>query len=142
MAEHNDVGRIGEDLAAKELRKRGFSIRERNYRLGNIEIDIIAENKTTLVFVEVKTRTTTFANVQPEEFVDDRKKRFMIVAGNGYIRHNHIEKQLRYDIIGILLDRQCHEIKELHYFENAFAPKLRTRNALSFSSEWRWHRKR
>lgn len=141
MAEHNDVGRIGEDLAAKELRKRGFSIRERNYRLGNIEIDIIAENKTTLVFVEVKTRTTTFANVQPEEFVDERKKRFMIVAGNGYIRYNQIDKQLRYDIIGILIDRQSHELKELHYFENAFTPKLRTRNTHSFSSEWKWHRR-
>ena len=57
MAQHNDFGQICEDRAAAYLMARGYVIRNRNWRLGHKEIDIIAENDATLIFVEVKART-------------------------------------------------------------------------------------
>ena len=52
-----EIGRYGEDMAAKLLRKKGYKILERNFRAGHNEIDIIAQNKDYTVFVEVKTRS-------------------------------------------------------------------------------------
>ncbi len=141
MALHNDIGRLGEDAACEYLIKHGYRITERNWRLGNIEIDIIAENKTELVFVEVKTRTSTFADVHPEEYVDERKRRFMTVAGNAYVKHKGISKNLRFDICGILWDKQTNRVGDIRYYENAFCPKLRTVSANSFNGQWRWNRR-
>ena len=141
MALHNEIGTLGEDAACKYLTGQGYTIRERNWRLGDIEIDVIAENQTELVLVEVKTRTTTFGDVNPEQYVDEHKRRFMTVAGNAYLKHNRIDKNLRFDICGILWDRATNAAKEIHYYENAFSPKLRTRNANSFNGQWRWRRR-
>ncbi|MBQ7530079.1 MAG: YraN family protein [Paludibacteraceae bacterium] len=141
MALHNEIGHLGENAACEYLVQHGYRIRERNWRLGNIEIDIIAENKTSIVFVEVKTRTTTFAGVNPELYVDEHKRRFMTVAGNAYLKQNRIDKNLQFDICGILWDSATNAPKEIHYYEDAFSPKLRTRNANSFNGQWRWHRR-
>lgn len=141
MALHNDIGHFGEDATCKYLVEHGYTIRERNWRLGNIEIDIIAENKTDIVFVEVKTRTTTYADVSPEQYVDAQKRKFMTIAGNAYIQHNKIEKNLRFDIAGILWDKQSQSATDIHYYQNAFSPKLRSIGASTYSGEWKWHRR-
>ena len=141
MAEHNRIGALGEDVACDYLKKRGYTIRERNYRLGNIEIDVIAENATCLVFVEVKTRTTLFADTSPEEYVDEHKRHFMTVAGNAYIKHNNISKDLRFDICGILWDKEKDAPGTIQYYENAFAPKLRTVKPSTYSGQYRWKRR-
>lgn len=141
MALHNEIGHLGEDAACEYLSKRGYRIVERNWRLGNIEIDIIAENADYIVFVEVKTRTTTFADINPEEFVDEHKRRFMTVAGNGYIKHTKSNKNLRFDICGIIWNKLTNQPESIHYFEDAFHPKLRTYNASSHNGQWRWKRR-
>lgn len=141
MALHNEIGHLGEDATCEYLIRRGYKIVARNYRLGNIEIDVIAENETDIVFVEVKTRTTTFGDVNPEQYVDAHKRRFMAVAGNAYIKHNRIDKNLRFDIAGILWNKQTGSVADIHYYENAFSPKLRTVKPSSYSGEWRWHRR-
>jgi len=141
MALHNDIGHIGEDATCDYLRQRGYTIVARNWRLGNIEIDIIAENDHDVVFVEVKTRTTTYGDVNPEQYVDEHKRRFMTVAGNAYVKHNKINKNLRFDICGILWNKQTNSVDEVHYYEDAFRPKLRTVKAGSYSGEWKWHRR-
>ena len=141
MALHNDIGHLGEDATCEYLTKHGYKILERNWRLGNIEIDIIAENKKELVFVEVKTRTTTFADVNPEEYVDEHKKKFMTVAGNAYVKHKQTDKSLRFDICGILWDRPTNSIKEIRYYEDAFRPNLQAVHAGSYSGQWKWHRR-
>ena len=57
MAQHNDIGKLGEELAQQHLVKQGFAILERNYRKGRYEVDIIAYKEGLMVFVEVKTRS-------------------------------------------------------------------------------------
>lgn len=141
MALHNEIGHLGEDATCEYLKNHGYTIRERNWRLGNIEIDVIAENKKDIVFVEVKTRTTTFADVNPEQYVDEHKRRFMGVAGNAYVKHNNISKNLRFDICGILWNKQTNTVDEIRYYEDAFHPKLRSVNQGSYSGQWQWHRR-
>ena len=72
MAEHNELGKIGEQLAIDYLLKNGYKIRERNYRYLKAEVDIIALKENTLVAVEVKTRTSNYFG-NPEDFVTKKK---------------------------------------------------------------------
>ena len=74
------IGIIGETEAAKMLEQKGFRIVEHNWRMGHLEVDLIAENKKEIVFAEVKARTTTYGGKMPEEYVDEDKKRRMTVA--------------------------------------------------------------
>ena len=72
MAQHNDFGKWGEDLAVHYLSEKGYAILERDWRYGHKDIDIIAISDDTLVFVEVKTRRNdTF--MRPEQSVDWKK---------------------------------------------------------------------
>ncbi len=138
MAEHNLIGTIGEDIAARLVRKQGLRIRERNWKMGHLEVDIIAENRKEIVFIEVKTRTSTFAEKRPEQYVDRQKQRRIIAAANAYIRYHEIDKLPRFDIVGILLDRNTREVKEQTYLTNAFSPRCKTISTGAFSGLWRW----
>jgi putative endonuclease len=142
MAEHNIIGHIGEDFACQMMRKKGFRIAETNWIFGHLEMDIIAMSKKEIAFVEVKTRTSTFSNKRPEEYVDSFKKRRMIVAANAYIKLNKIELVPRFDIIGLLVDPLTHEIKESTHLEDAFTPSIRTVGKNSYSGQDRWHHRR
>ena len=72
MAQHNELGKKGEQLAVDYLIKKGYDIVERNYRFDKAEVDIIASLKDTLAIVEVKTRSTIdFGN--PQDFVNRNK---------------------------------------------------------------------
>lgn len=142
MAEHNIVGTIGEEFACQMMRKKGFRIIETNWKFGNLEMDIIAINRKEIVFVEVKTRTSTFSNKRPEEYVDILKKRRMIAAANAYVKINNIEQTLRFDIIGLLIDPLTHEIKDNTHLEDAFTPFIRTIGQSSYSGQSKWHHRR
>ena len=133
------IGIKGEEEAAKMLKKKGFRIIEHNWRMGHLEVDIIAESKEEIVFAEVKARTTTFGNKLPEEYVDDVKKRRMIAAANTYIKYKKIEKTPRFDIIGILIDATTNEITYRGHLENAFYPQAKTISSGSYSGGWKWH---
>ena len=98
------IGIIGEEEAVRMLEKKRLRILEHNWRMGHLEVDLIAENRKEIVFVEVKARTTTFGGMMPEEYVDEDKKRRVIAAANAYIKHNKIEKTPRFDIIGIVVN--------------------------------------
>ncbi len=135
--EHIIVGQKGEQIATELMEKKGFKIIQRNWKMGHLEMDIIAGNKTDIVFVEVKTRTSTFSG-RPEEAVDRLKQRRMVVAANAYIKYYHEERRIRFDIIGILLNKSG-EIVEINHLENAFIPKLRTITAGSYTGHWKWH---
>ncbi|MCR5050346.1 MAG: YraN family protein [Paludibacteraceae bacterium] len=135
----NPIGIKGEEEAARMLKKKGFSITERNWRLGHLEIDLIAEDRRTIVFAEVKARTSTYGNILPEQFVDEGKKRRMVAAANAYIKSNKTDKQVRLDIIGLLVNPETQEITYRCHLENAFVPKLRTATASSYNGEWKWH---
>ena len=133
------IGIIGETEAAKMLEKKGFTIVEHNWRMGHLEMDLIATNKQEIVFVEVKARTATFGGILPEEYVDENKKRRMVAAANAYIKYRKIEKEPRFDIIGILVNPNTNEVTYRRHLENAFLPRLKTIHANSFSGLLGWH---
>lgn len=134
---HNWIGRIGENKAAEIMRGKGYTIRDVNWKMGHLEMDVIAENKNEIVFVEVKTRTTTFGGRLPEENVDLVKRKRLIAAGNAYIKINHIDKTPRFDIIGLIANREG-EFSYINHLENAFVPHVRTINSHSFTKQWSW----
>ena len=114
----NPIGIIGESEATKMLEKKGFRILERNWRMGHLEVDLIAENKKEIVFVEVKARTCILNGKMPEENVDEIKMRRITAAANAYLKYHKIEKQPRFDVVGILVDRNTNEITYRNSTEN------------------------
>ena len=132
------IGILGEEEATKMLKKKGFRVTEHNWRMGHLEVDLIAESRKEIVFAEVKARTTTFGNMLPEEYVDENKKRRMIAAANAYIKHKQITKTPRFDIIGILVDASTNEITYRNHLENAFQPQVRTVSSGSYNGQWKW----
>lgn len=97
MAEHNNLGRVGEERAVAYLLKAGYVILERNWRLKHREIDVICTDGELIIIVEVKTRY--LPEEYPGEMLDYRKKRNLLSAGAAYIRQKGIEKELRFDLI-------------------------------------------
>ena len=132
------IGIIGEAEATKMLEKKGFKVVEHNWRMGHLEIDLIAESKKEVVFAEVKARTTTFGDKTPEEYVDEDKKRRMIAAGNAYVKLKKLQKTLRFDVIGILVDPQTQEITYRGHWENAFQPTMHSIGSGSYNGAWKW----
>ncbi len=121
MAEHNETGIWGEDYAAEYLLKNGYTIRERDWRLGHRDVDIIAvsEDGTTMVFVEVKTRTRSEL-VDPIAAVDLKKMRSIGYCANAYIKKYDIDQEIRFDVITVMKEENK-EI-ELRHIEDAFNP--------------------
>ena len=134
----NPIGIIGEKEATKILERKGLRVIEHNWRMGHLEVDLIAENKKEIVFVEVKARTGILNGKMPEQNVDILKQRRIIAAANAYVKYHKIEKNIRLDVIGIMVDPKTHEITYTNHIENAFTPHTRTISANSFSGLWRW----
>ena len=134
----NPIGIAGEAEATKMLEAKGFKVLEHNWRMGHLEVDLIAENKNEIVFVEVKARTSILNGKMPEENVDEIKMRRIIAAANAYLKYHRIEKQPRFDVVGILIDRNTNEITYRRYVEDAFQPKTRTITSGSYSGQWKW----
>ena len=104
-------GRRGEDLAHRFLRKQGYTIVARNYRLssGDAEADLIAREGEDLVIVEVKTRATDEYG-SPEQAVNPEKRRHLMRVAREYARKTDTPwEQVRFDIVSIVL-RQPPEI--------------------------------
>ena len=133
------IGIIGEEEATKILQKKGFKILEHNWRMGHLEVDLIAEDKKEIVFVEVKARTTTFGDRKPEENVDEIKKKRIIAAAKAYIKYHKIEKQPRFDIIGVLVNAETGKVSYSNHLENAYQPTARTITSGSYGGSWQWH---
>ena len=134
----NPIGIRGEEEAAKMLKAKGFTILEHNWRMGHLEVDLIAANRDTIVFAEVKARTSMYGDMLPEEYVDETKKRRVIAAANAYIKQFKIEKSPRFDIIGLVINAQTNEIVYSNHLENAFTPRLKTISRGSYSGVSGW----
>lgn len=124
-----EIGRFGEDAAARYLKKKGFRILKRNFRASHNEIDIIAENKDTLVFVEVKTRTSAPTGAEfgtPAEAVTYSKQKRTIAAARAYLCKSGYDKQIRFDVIEVYLERtprfaiRSLTVKSLEHIVDAF----------------------
>jgi putative endonuclease len=111
------VGRTGEDLAFKLLKKKGYHILERNYKSPLGEIDIIAREGKTLVFVEVKTRSTSDFGTA-KWAVGPRKQRKVSMVALDYLKQRSLlEHPARFDVVAIDLDQ---EQEKIELFRNAF----------------------
>jgi putative endonuclease len=121
MAESHLLGQKGEDLAADHLKKSGFRILFRNWKWGKHEIDIIADNKDLIIFVEVKTRVEDF-QMHPVTAITSEKQRSIIYAADGYLQKFNINKESRFDVIIIIKKGDSYEIDHI---EGAFYPTLR-----------------
>lgn len=112
MAEHNDLGLRGEQLAVEHLLSRGYDILERNYRHGKIEVDIIAKIKNVLAVVEVKTRSSkVFGN--PQDFISNKQISNIASAINEYLVKNDLDLEVRFDVIAITMYGQKTELTHL-----------------------------
>ena len=85
MAQHNQLGKKGEQLAVDFLLKKGYEIVERNFRFEKAELDIIAQYNDTLAIVEVKTRSTNEFG-PPETSINQQKREHMIAAALAYLQ--------------------------------------------------------
>ena len=118
MAEHNDFGKLGEELAVNYLIEKGYEILERNWRNIHKEIDIIAKDGKDLVIVEVKTRQSDeYGN--PDVAVTKKKQCMLIAAANAYILKNGLDTETRFDIVSIVFKDGEPVIEHI---EDAFLP--------------------
>jgi putative endonuclease len=115
-----ELGDIGEKLARDFLKKKGYKIRETNFRCREGEIDIIARKKDCLVFVEVRTKTgTDFGS--PEESVTIAKKERLIASALAYLNsHKDLPKSWRIDFIAVELDQKG-KASRIELIENALS---------------------
>ncbi len=120
MAQHNLLGKSGEELASEFLISRGYIVRDINWTSGKYELDIVAYKDNILVVVEVKTRgSSDFA--YPEEAVTEKKIRNIVRATEAYIMAHDLNMDVRFDIISIIGKEPPFEIEHI---EDAFLPPL------------------
>ncbi len=117
MAQHNDTGKIGENLAQQYLIQQGYAILETNHRKGKYEVDIIAYKEGLIVFAEVKTRSNVDYG-DPEEFVDRQKQRAYIRLANNYVLEHDRDEEVRFDILAVHISSTGYHI---NHFEDAFS---------------------
>ncbi len=114
----SNIGLLGESLAVSYLQKKSYIILARNYRGGKGELDIVAVDRGTLVFVEVKTRTSAYYG-SPKEAVTKRKIDEIIRTGHYFIgQHPQLPKKLRIDVIAIMLSADSHAVRSLEHVIN------------------------
>jgi putative endonuclease len=98
------LGRIGEELAVEELEARGYAILDRRYRTRCGEIDIVADDGGTLVFVEVKARADVEFGTAAEAVTPWKQRRLVRMARDYLTRHAVADRPCRFDVVAIMLD--------------------------------------
>ena len=123
------LGRLGEDAAAKYLRKKRYSILLRNEKIGHWEQDIVAENREFLVFCEVKSRTVNAQNEpsaygRPASAVDAKKQQNLLSFARAYLRNHPTKKRIRFDVIEVLYSRDGEQAPlSVTHIEGAFSAR-------------------
>lgn len=110
-----DTGNKGENLAAEFLLQKGYELVARNYRYKHAEIDLIVKRNDVLVFVEVKTRSSTSFG-EPEAFVDTKKAAKIFEGAEQYTYENNWNGNIRFDIVSVKPGPK----PEVVHFEDAF----------------------
>lgn len=113
MDNRKDTGNIGEDIVAKYLEEKGYKIIERNFRCRLGEIDIIAQDKEEIVFVEVKTRKIlSYGN--PADSVNEPKQKHIYKVAEYYLLiNNKSDDFTRIDVIEVYLTNSLYKINHI-----------------------------
>jgi len=123
MMDSREIGALGEKIAAEYLTRLGYVIRERNFRSREGEIDIIAEKDDFLVFIEVRTRTSSSYGT-PEESVTTQKKERLLALAEAYMEGcDDLPLSWRVDVVAVELGPKG-EVSRLELVENAISPGL------------------
>jgi len=116
MAKHNKVGILGEKLAREFLEKNGYKILEQNYKTRYAEIDLVAQKKGVLVFVEVRTKIGENFGT-PEDTINKQKLWKVLQNAKSYTAFQNWSGPARIDAVCIVL-RPDFSIKRLNHYEN------------------------
>jgi putative endonuclease len=116
MAAHNELGKLGEEMAVEFLRENGYEILITNYIFQKAEVDIIAKKENILAVVEVKTRSSIEFGL-PQDFVKPKKIQLLVKAIDNFVVSNELEVEVRFDIIAIHKEKNEFKIEHL---EDAF----------------------
>lgn len=120
MAKHIEIGNKGEDLAVEFLISNGYEILHRNWRYRKAEIDIIAKGQHGLVFIEVKTRTSSNFG-KPEEFVSNHQEELIFSAAQRFMEKENYNWEIRFDIIAVLVKEQTEwKNYDIKHFKDVF----------------------
>jgi putative endonuclease len=120
MAEHNILGKSGEEEAIRYLVAQGYAIRHQNWRRGHKEIDIVAEKDSELIIVEVKTRKNRLF-AEPHDAVTPMKIRRTVSAADAYLRFFQVDLPVRFDIITVVGEAGSFAVEHI---EEAFYPPV------------------
>jgi putative endonuclease len=112
MAEHNELGKIGEEMAVAYLQKNGYTILDTNWTFQKAEVDIIAQKENTLAIVEVKTRSSLEFGL-PQDFVKPKKIQLLVKAVDNYVTTKNLDLEVRFDIIAIHKEGKSFVIEHL-----------------------------
>ncbi|MBO7418173.1 MAG: YraN family protein [Bacteroidaceae bacterium] len=118
MAEHNDLGKIGEEAAVKYLENNGFVIRHRNWRYKHLELDIVAYKDGEIRVIEVKTRSNDDFK-DPIEGVNRLKRKRLMKATDAYIKYFNLEEPVFFDIITLVGAAGSFRIEHVEYAFNS-----------------------
>ncbi|MBU1086873.1 MAG: YraN family protein [Candidatus Omnitrophica bacterium] len=110
----SETGLIGEILAKKFLRKKGYTIIEQNFRTKYSEMDLVVKKKDVLVFVEVRTKTSEYFG-SPEETINKHKINRLVRSAQAYISYNQYSGNARIDAICIVLNPDASPNRITHY---------------------------
>lgn len=116
MAQHNELGKKGEEMAVGFLKGKGYKILKTNFRYIKNEVDIIAEYENQLIAIEVKTRSTRDFG-DPQDFVKTTQIKSIITAVNAFIEQRDIDLEVRFDIIAVL---SINDKFDIEHIEDAF----------------------
>lgn len=95
------LGKSGEQAAVDELQRRGYAILDRRYRTARGEIDIVARDGDTIVFVEVKVRETGECGTAAEAVTPQKQRRLAYMAADYLARHGLMDQPCRFDVVAI-----------------------------------------
>lgn len=112
MAEHNELGKLGEELAVEYLQKDGYTILATNWIFQKAEVDIIAQKENVLAVIEVKTRSSLEFGL-PQDFVKPKKIQLLTKAIDAYVNQENLDLNVRFDIIAIHKDGKSFVIEHL-----------------------------
>ncbi len=115
-----ELGKKGEELAARYLIKKGYKIRHKNWRYRHEELDIVAFYDKQLIVVEVKSRTSDFYE-HPHDAVTFKKQKYIIDATEAYIQKYDVHEETRFDVISVVFSKQAYTIDHI---EDAFTPQF------------------
>jgi putative endonuclease len=117
MAKHNDDGKAGEEAAWDFLKENGVIPISKNQRFGRSEVDIIAKEGDSIIFVEVKTRKSSYFGT-PDAFITDAKEASMARAASIYMEQTQFKGEIRFDVVTVIMGDEGP--LSLEHFRDAF----------------------